>query len=80
MIQTGSGLALTDTGVNFEKIPCFQEVTMWNPQEMCEDLVMRRTATSLLVCMFPICLIIMGPDWTKQSQNMKDEKGSFETT
>lgn len=80
MIQTGSDLAVMDTGVNFEKIPCFQEVTMWNTQEMHQDLVMHCTATAMVACMFPTCILIMTPDRTKQPLNRKDEKGSFETT
>lgn len=40
MIQTGSDFALMDASANFKKIPYFQEATIWNTQETCEDLVM----------------------------------------
>lgn len=80
MIQTESDLALKDTGMNFEKIPWFQEVTMWNTQEMSEDLVMHCTATPMVVCMFHTWSLIMAPDWTKQPQNMQDVEENFETT
>ena len=66
MIQTGSDLALTDTGVNFKKIPWFQEVTMWNTHDMCEDLLTHCTATSMVACVPSTCILVMAPDWTKE--------------
>lgn len=53
MIWTGSDFALLDIGVNFKKIPWFQEITKWNAPEMCEDLVKHCTATSVLACISP---------------------------
>lgn len=78
MIWTGSDLALLDAGVNFKKIPCFHEVTMWNAQEMCEDIVQQCTAASVVACIFPICILIKVQDWVKHSQNRTDEVGSFD--
>lgn len=76
MIQIGSDLALLDTSVNFKKIPCFLEITMWNAQEMCEDIVKHCTATSVVACIFPTHTLIKVQDWLKHSQNRTDEIGS----
>lgn len=76
MIWTGSDLTLMDTAVNFKKIPCFQEVTVWNAQEMCEDQVLYS-----YICVnmyFPTCILIKAQDWVKKSQNRTDEIGSFD--
>lgn len=70
IIWTGSDLALMDTDV----ILCFQEVTMWNAQEVCEDLVKHCTATSMVACIFPTCILIKAQDQAKQSLKIEQMK------
>lgn len=69
IIWTGSDLALMNTDV----ILCFQEVTMWNAQ-VCEDLVKHCTATSMVACIFPTCILIKAQDQAKQSLKIEQMK------
>lgn len=63
-----------DTDVNFQKILCFQEVTMWNAREVYEDLVKHCTATSMVAYMFLTCILIKAQDQAKQSLKIEQMK------